>query len=65
MKVLQKRDDVRYAIAGKLEPGGYSDFLINMVSGHPKLKSRTLFLDRVSRERLAVLYRLATLVVVP
>jgi len=65
MKVLQQRDDVRYAIAGKLEPGGYSDFLTNMVSGHPKLKSRTIFLGRVSRERLAALYGLATLVVVP
>jgi alpha-maltose-1-phosphate synthase len=65
LQVLRKRDDVRYAIAGKLEPGGYSDILTKMVVGHPKLKSRVMFLDRVSRERLAVLYGVATLVVVP
>ena len=65
IQVLRKRDDVRYAIAGKLEPGGYSDFLTMMVLGHPKLKSRIIFLDRISRERLAVIYGLAILAVVP
>lgn len=65
MHVLKEREDVRYVIAGRLDRGGYSDLLMTMVQRHPKLKNKVLFLDRVLRTRLAVLYKLATLVVVP
>jgi glycosyltransferase involved in cell wall biosynthesis len=65
IQVLQKRNDLRYAIVGKLEPGGYSDVLTNMLAHHPKLKERIMFLDQVPRERLAALFGVATVVVVP
>lgn len=64
MYVLQERGDVLYAIAGEVEPGEYSDVLRGMAR-HPKLKDKVIFLNRISRERLALLYKLATLVVVP
>lgn len=65
MYVLQERADVLYAIAGELESGGHSDVLRGMAARHPRLKEKVIFLNRISRERLAALYKLATLVVVP
>jgi glycosyltransferase involved in cell wall biosynthesis len=65
MYVLQERADVLYAIAGGLERGGHSDVLTDMAARHPRLKDKVIFLNRISRERLAALYRLATLAVVP
>jgi glycosyltransferase involved in cell wall biosynthesis len=65
MQISSLRGDVRYVIAGKLEPGGYSDLLVKMAQGHPKLRNNIMFVDKVSRQRLVNLYSLATAVVVP
>jgi glycosyltransferase involved in cell wall biosynthesis len=65
MHVLRHRKDILYAIAGRLEPNGYSDSLVMMARTHPLLRDKVLFPGHVSRARLALLYKLAALVVVP
>jgi glycosyltransferase involved in cell wall biosynthesis len=64
-QVVRLRDDVRYLIAGELEPTPYAESLRQLVLEDPLLQERVQFLGKVPRSDLPLLYDLASIAVVP
>jgi glycosyltransferase involved in cell wall biosynthesis len=65
IQVLKREPNVRYLIAGDAARNGYTDILFSLVNNHPLLRERVTFLGMVPRERLSMIYGLASVVVVP
>jgi len=63
--VVRAQPLTRYLIAGQLTNDPYVQMLIARVENHPVLREQVTFCGHVARQKLAVLFRLASLVVVP
>jgi starch synthase len=64
-RVAAARPAVRYALVGGADNRGYGEAVRRAIARHPALEGRVLFLGKVPRHQLALLYRAADLAVVP
>lgn len=63
--VIRQYKNVAYIIAGDYEGNTYAPLLIMFANNHPQLKGKIRFIGRQSRQKLAMIYQLADIAVVP
>jgi glycosyltransferase involved in cell wall biosynthesis len=64
-RVLAERPAVRYIVVGEADSRSYGEVVRHLLAQHPALQSQVLFLGKVPRPQLALLYRAADLALVP